>query len=355
MAINALRATEFGIHFVWSKPNLGYCLDDQASCPQEWLIEESERPFTAPFLVEHPDSTTRESFEPLEDDDDGQDRLSFTDLAYLPPTKSEILAFANRYGWLGVSQPVTGGCWGSHVVRGESLARWRREIYAMRTAADLWRWTVAGDGPAILRRVIHWDQKKQAVLLQIPWEDGTRPSGIVPPYRHTSVIASRGSEHAPGIYPELYPDLCQRLSKGDYGVAGNTALIALVNTHLQGLASPCLLLDRKREIHQHIRPHHLLGALWLQLYLSVLKIVRVKQPCIYCGGYMDMTGTQRRSKIAHQQCIDREKTKRSRQRHAQLDAIAGQLKKPTLSPIRRAKILARRKKIKEGVWRRSAS
>ena len=87
-------------------------------------------------------------------------------------------------------------------------------------------------------------------------------------------------------------------------------LLERVNDKLKDRTSPRLLLNKREELKPYIVPHHLLGALWFQLYQAIGGERQFKR-CSICQEWMDVTGC-RKTKRMHDSCSLRERMYRWR-------------------------------------------
>ena len=306
------------IHFTWGIPDKGYLWDHQAR--PDPVLGGGGKP---PFLLIHPDA--RETrYAPLPFDEPGAETEPlFARFAALRPTEADIRDFANEYGWLGVGIPVTSQHYPGErkgfvrVIRGESLSRWRDEIRALGIAVRLYRWLLEDDQDAI-KGAVRWESQ-QCVRVCIP--------------RHGQRL----------LYRSDYGFLFQS-QPSDPALAIRALLLSLVNQSLREHASPCLLLDKKRQPQPFIRPRNLVGALWLQLQQAILGQRQIRT-CRACGGWMDVTGS-RADKQAHRACVNKKKTYRLRWK-ASLPRCEEQLRKGQLAPARRRKLEARIRELRE--------
>ncbi|MGH2359620.1 MAG: hypothetical protein ACRDGM_03645 [bacterium] len=314
------------IHFAWSIPDRGYTWDADARA--EPRLGGKGEP---PFLLVHPKTTRTRQYSPLPFDEPGREEAPlFQRFADIEPTQDAILKFANEYGWLGVDEPAISPYYpgvkaGEHIVTtGESLDRWRREIVELREASIIWRWLDEEDEEA-MARAVRWESDG-CVCVTVPRKSGRA-------LREREIL----------FHKRLQEDLFRLLRRDDPSVAVRSALLRTLNKKLRGLVSPCLLLDRKGQLRGFLRPHHMLGAIWLQLYQAVTGQRRLRT-CQYCAGLMDVTGS-RTDKAAHHKCMRREKTYRLRRKKA-LAGLQERLRKGRLTPEQRRRLRAREREIR---------
>jgi len=267
-------------YFTWRAPDRGFIWRDD-------LISEThfsgnrEKP---PYLVLHPESRQLGTPWVLPFDEPGNEQAPlFEQFARLAPTQDAIQAFANQHGWLGIGGQVHPPGPNARVQTGESLAQWRHEIGAMRLATTLWR-------------AVDWGHEQDSPVL-VRWETD-RVTVTVRARRGFPFVFHRGD------WPYLFP----RSHRADRKSPVLAALQQLLNKKLVDMASPCVVLDRRGNLNGRVRPRHLLGALWVQLYQAILGYRRII-PCRHCGELMDVTGG-RSTKQAHFRCVHRVKMNR---------------------------------------------
>jgi hypothetical protein len=96
----------------------------------EWSVETvSPLPASGRFLVAHPTSWRRS--QPLTDEP-----ALFRRFADLAPTEASLLVFANRYGGLGVTQPIRLA--DGRPGHGESFDRWQQELREFKAVLRVW-------------------------------------------------------------------------------------------------------------------------------------------------------------------------------------------------------------------------
>jgi len=307
-------------HFVWDVPDLGYSWrEDLAACPG--IYDEGE----PPFLVVNAGTGWRHR--PME-----EWPLLYTAFAALDGLPESILAFASKYGWLGVGVDIAPPA-GGQLDLGEPLARWDTEIGKLRTAARVWDWLQAGDAGKLGQHIV-WPNADQVRLIHGFIGDRRIRAGDVKTYdRHRSQVLTmaEAAKATPGKMGRLdYERIAGRgmnsheeeFRKWHLGEVVRPAQLWLVQTVNKVLAehvSPAILLSRdsgkEYEVRPFVRPHNLLGAMWLQLSQDVSGRRRLRR-CEECGGWMDVTEC-RKSKRMHDSCSARLRKQRYRARKRQ--------------------------------------
>lgn len=251
-----------------------------------------------PFLLVHPQFKEEKRYTPLPFDEDGkEDAPLFQRFAALTPSQEEIKAFADTWGWLGIANAVIAKGRRVSVLKGESLERWRNEVFDLRYAVTLWNWLTSKNSTV----QVTWESESCVsvrVSLACPKKEGT-------PKARQEIL----------IHRRFHPSIFLKFRRNDPTLPARVALVILINEKLAGVASPCLLLNRHEQLEGFVRPHNLLAALWVQLYQAIQGQRRIV-PCCYCGELMDVTG-RRRSKKAHGRCAHNAKMSHYRKKLAE--------------------------------------
>lgn len=223
--------------FVWYVPERGYRLIDAHEIPRKH--GDTPRPYLAP-VADNRDACPVYRYDPL---------LAHTGLfktfAATDPTPESIVAFANKYGWLGV---------GTSFDAGEPLHVWTNQILVLRSLVELWEMAEKEDTKALRQRVI-WHGK-----------DAVEYKYASSPQRKKGVafidvgawIASR----------EIKPDVFERLKAGDVVGPAYYYLQREINQALKDKVSPAMLWDKGR-LGLYEVPVSLLGAIWLQFAQAI--------------------------------------------------------------------------------------
>jgi hypothetical protein len=201
----------------------------------------------------------------------------FRTFAELGSSEDEILAFADRHGWLGLEVdprlhaelPILR----SRRVTGELRKDWARAITQMRLACDL-RNAVAGRDLASLRQAIQ----------QESWDGPLAFSDHGVMYQ-----SHRGWFRVTPRHPEA-----ALLRKGDLLRAARVLMQHHVNEQLELHTSARVLLDEETGRQGlYVNPKNLLGALWIQFSESIDSSTSSKR-CAECGDWMLLApGTSR--------------------------------------------------------------
>lgn len=207
----------------------------------------------------------------------------FLEFAGLPASEHGILDFAGRYGLLaGQTAFVKSAIRDSKVVQGDRISDWLDGIRQVRTATELWIALSTGERKT-LRQHVKW----------------SRDSVLFVHGRRREVIAHEQHQA---------PHLFSRWKRGELEGPARAYLSGLVSRGLRaGGVHPTLDPATGRS---QLRPHTLLGAIWLQLYLSVTGVKKLGT-CQVCGEWMVM---ERSTKRAHARCAARVRQQRRRAR-----------------------------------------
>jgi len=251
------------VQFFWPVPRAGYRWVQGSEGPRRWLVKSEPATPTEPAHA-----LTR----PLREKSG-----LFQTFAELGSSEAEILAFANRHGWLGLEVdsrltaelPVLRG----RRVLGELRKDWARAITEMRLACDL-RNAVAGSDLASLKRKIQ----------QEPWDGPLAFSDHGVLYQ-----SDRGWSRVTPRHPEA-----ALLKKGDLLRAARVLMQHLANEQLELHTSARVLLDEETGRQGlYVNPKNLLGALWIQFSESIDSGTSSKR-CVECGQWVLLApGTSR--------------------------------------------------------------
>ena len=232
------------------------------------------------------------------------------------PTDKSILAFANKYGFLGHSLALRDPELKSQTVRidgipvGESLGYWRREIVRMARLVALWE-LVKGGRQRDLSHLVQWAPpgEPQQVRLYLVVVDGKirpdlaqfmrqRPPEFQNYVHQDEDLAGRmlHGEVTVLAYEENASDveLLERWKHGDPIEPARYFVHREVNKRLRGHVSPAVLPYRKGEIY--FFPDCLRGALYTLFMLELSGRQRPAMLCARpgCGLYFEPThGRQR--------------------------------------------------------------
>jgi len=189
----------------------------------------------------------------------------FREFANTTPTPEGILAFANKYGLLGLPPRLVFAPDGPPKtfarVNCELLEDWVRQIQAMRDATTLWD-KIRTDQKADLAKVLCWQESHEE-----------KPAGW---YYRAQLI--------PGV-----PDPC---TPGDIVTPALCLLRNRINDFLVTTVSPMMQFESpRRELALRLLPRDLLAALWLQLAWAVSGN-RDYHVCKKCGRWFEVSKRQ---------------------------------------------------------------
>ena len=216
------------------------------------------------------------------------------------PTDESVLAFANKYGFLGHPLALRDPEPQSQTVRideipvGESLGFWQREIVRMARLMALWellkgacerelnhliQWTPQGEPQQVRLYLVVVDGKIRPDLAQFMRE---RPQEFHNYVRQDEDLAGRRwySEATVLAYEENPSDveLLERWRHGDPVEPARYFVHREVNKHLRGHVSPAVLPYRKGDIY--FFPDCLRGALYT---LFMLELSGRQRPAMLCA------------------------------------------------------------------------
>jgi hypothetical protein len=192
----------------------------------------------------------------------------FREFAATGEAPDAVLAFANRYGRLGVAVSLDAPP-GSLEPRvyGETLAEWRAHIRAMREQVELWDMVQRGDVERLARLV--------------RWREAAGPG------ERLLTVYPRGYSEPHSARGGGWPD--EPFHPGEVIGPALASLQTNVNVRLRGQVSPQLIHDPERgEMGLYLVPANLLGALWLQLAQAVAGDKEHRQ-CTQCGKWFEVS------------------------------------------------------------------
>ncbi|HHY33348.1 MAG TPA: hypothetical protein GX515_10140 [Firmicutes bacterium] len=272
--------------FLWDVPDRGFVWDDAAELLPGTTGKPApgQRRLAPPYLVQHPETTSRLRRRPLEDG------TLFLEFASLEPTPEAILKFANKHGFLGLTVALMPANGRSELRLGESLAAWVAAIEDMHAYVQVWEMLQRRDAGG-LGQFIVWSPDGSGVTFYAGGlEDVPRDRGGLP--RHPFYHIAHKYEFA---------DHLAKWRLGDVIEPARLLLVRVVSERLNGQASPRLLLSRKGNgFAGFVMPTNLYSAMWVQFYRAILGEARYRR-CEICGQWMDVTYS-RRDKRQHTEC-----------------------------------------------------
>jgi hypothetical protein len=232
----------------------------------------------------------------------------FREFLAVKPTPKGVLAFANRYGQLGIEKRMDA----SNEPRarfGELLSDWCLQIQAMQKMVALWDWVQANEPAQI------------APALGIAY-GGTNPEGeqlihLFPGGpRDDPTERHYGPRSADPFRPE---EMAGRVL---------AAIATQVNARLTGAeVSPQLLHDRQLgKLVMHVVPHSLLGALWFQ-FARTIDGEKEHRRCGGCKQWFEVSPGQGRTDKEYCSGACRARAYRQRQEQARELRAKGQIPK----------------------------
>jgi hypothetical protein len=279
---------ELDLDFRWPVPKAGFRWEDG-----EWLPQDAEG-VSDSLLVDAPDrERAQRPYAPL--------AVSglFREFADLQPSKEGILAFANKYGALGVSTFFTTGSGPQEAQMlgrlGETQARWAAEIARMKEAVTLLDLVRARD-EAGLARLLHWRE--------------ARVDGLFP------VWPESWAYEAPGHSVPLVGYVPSNIFAPAVGL-----VMAWANEKLQGRTTLQLADDGEGRPVLRVGLSILLTALWVQLAQDVVQPAEYRR-CKTCGRWFAVPADRRKAEQVF--CQDACKSKDFRQRKARAQQLAAE-------------------------------
>lgn len=226
----------------------------------------------------------------------------FADFSLLQ-SPEEILAFATRYGWLGLSsyEQVPSRS------MGESLGAWTRHIEELRLGLRIAELVQEQDQRA-LRAFIQWgDGQHEGIVRLCCRHESGKVIGCsnmnfleIPDNGRQQIIISRESGQ-------------KRLSVWKRGESVGPAklfLAQLIDRHLYKQISPRFVLDRNDSFRPYYYPSSLIAAMWLQFYRFLVGETKFRK-CEICLKRMDVTENRSNKKV-HNRCSTRLRMQRYR-------------------------------------------
>jgi hypothetical protein len=214
----------------------------------------------------------------------------YRELAETKPTPAGVLAFANRYGWLGLAGDGTD-------VPVEPLRVWYTSTARLKRAVRVWD-MVRVEGEAGLAKVIKWDGP--SVVRYHDPEGQRRPASS-----HMSAEERRSYEGYDIIGQSREPDRVRAQIR--YGDLIEPALLFVqnhVNGELAQGAAPQLVWSARRlgadpkdkrpgAVLQDV-PLHLMGAVYVQ-FAQAVHAERESRRCAECGRWFELAEELTRS------------------------------------------------------------
>lgn len=244
--------------------------DTQDDGVEDWLVTDEDGGRRFPLSLQ-PDAYTKPSI-----------ARQFERLGR-SPTPARILAFANRYGFLGSPvdlidsdrKPGTTHVPVSDLISGEAVSHWQEETARFRDARETWRRLrdLSEGGPqrqhdahAYLMKRIHWS-----------------PDGHV---RYQSEIETRAGVVSFTRWVAVAADLEGGKLEGRFGhgdVAGPARLYVhwVVNEHIRGHVSPAVPAFLERPAMRNF-PDSLMAAIYLRFALDLVSPSSRESICDYC-------------------------------------------------------------------------
>ena len=180
-----------------------------------------------------------------------------------------VLAFANKFGFLGSATRAVTPSDESGLVYGEKLDEWQVAIDAIRPMVSLWNATKIGEkGRRELARRIHWN------ACSVRYED--EHGG------HELIISDRH-----------HPELFERFPEGDLAGPAMYLIQGRVNQALaEHRVGPKLLWDpTEGAFVVRLSAQNLVGALWLQFTRAIEGDKNYKQ-CLNCRDWIEVGGNR---------------------------------------------------------------
>jgi transposase-like protein len=220
----------------------------------------------------------------------------FRIFAGTPPTEDGILAFANQYGVLGLSN--------------ESLQGWACQIGQLRFAVTLWNAIEAGDIETV-RRYVKVKEAEGGQTILYRHDDEPEP------------IEANVTLHALAGPPDtsrwvfIPAHLMQYFPPGD-SIHGALFLVQeIIDQRLRvGMATRMRYDAEQDRLGLQVVPKSLLGALWFRFARSIDEHQRYRQ-CLECGIWFEISDEGSRSSRLFHSNACRSKAYRKRQATAQ--------------------------------------
>jgi hypothetical protein len=283
--------------FIWGKPEGGF----------EWkdaIPAKFPAPFNDPRLTERDLKETRflrlressglaDPIYPLQDEP-----LLFRAFARLEPNEDGFLAFANQYGWLGVTVFLEEQGEGQRVVNFNTQGQ----------GEPWWRWLFARQQMRDVDQLLEPIQLKDTATLR-QWftvlEDGVRYEKPGPYGPHMAWVCSSKNHLRPWLWTwgNAAPTDDERLLRFASGFAQEQINKVMSGTPTDARTSVRVLLNHEKDgMMVHIVPDNLLAAMWLQC-ARVLTDNPSFRACENCGKWFELSSDARRSDTKY--CSDK--------------------------------------------------
>ncbi len=238
--------------FQWKIAEYGYLLQELDGV--EWLA--------------YKPSTTWTLYQPLK-----QHTGLYQDFIALDDTDA-MLAFANKYGLLGIpgGRPLHGEP--GPGLSAERLDDWRSKIFDLGSAVKAWT-AIQDNDRAYLKRVIKWKQKPRTAVN----------------YKDSRTFADGHWNKTAVRLKDTHPD-GSALKYGDLIWPAYRYIQDRINAALKDSAAPRMLWDEYNELKLYLVPGNLLGAMWLQFADAVSYHLEYRH-CDWCSKPFEVSRSTR--------------------------------------------------------------
>lgn len=245
----------------------------------------------------------------------------YREFAAVEPTEVGIQAFANKYGFLGLGEPIAVA--EEQHSHGEDLLIWQAELCYMAHAVCVWE-AIQGHDHAALARWFRLEKHERYANIyyepDTPWPFGVprvSPQTLydqeqrdITLFLFTNLPTARSGLDVPAAVSE--PDIptnAAGLALAWLQCQLNVKLTAHVALYVGYMDDPTSRIP----LALQTMPKNLCGALWLQFALALRGTERDQQ-CRQCGEWFRVPAKARRASTAY--CSTRCRVKAARQRQA---------------------------------------
>lgn len=234
---NCLPYSRKAFDFEWTVPEFGF----EWSSPDRKEVAKR----TGRVLIPKPADRAR-YYLPLQDEPG-----LFKTFAELEPDEEGVLAFANKYGLLGIAAPLPVSISGVVELSAETMSSWLDQVEAMRRLLRLLDCIQSSNKRELAKRVT-WD----ADGVSVHW---------------TSVLGGAKYEsHHILATNEIHPERLARFSRGDLIQPALLYLQIEINKEMKKHPAPARLLrERDGKLSVYCVPSSLISAMWLQFALAI--------------------------------------------------------------------------------------
>ncbi|RJQ43015.1 MAG: IS1 family transposase [Gaiellales bacterium] len=221
-----------------------------------------------------------------------------------------IVAFADRYGLLGVELESAPGRARPFIGTAEPISAWEREILSIRNALVLWDMVNEEDDQALERYLRPYVEAAKSDM-----EGGDASTGDI-----AAIAASAGELR----WFRTRPEIPEQFTSGQLRQIALSRVQAIVNEHLGSRVSPRILWDdyQRGSWGLYFVPDSLAGAIWIQFAQAITEN-RDYRRCRQCDSWFEIDHYKARTNRYFCSNACRSKAYRERQQEARNLASTG--------------------------------